>query len=247
MSSGWPTMRTGRRRSPFPGRLGLSLLAFLFLQAPPPALLPQDPVAPPRWWEVSLNLEADGEFKLDDGVPSAIGHFSFAVQWTGWLEKDDHDYLLYRLDCRLCNWEARETFFLPGATRVLTTNDFTARPGFNLKYLIRVGDNLNFDFLVDGMAVPQAHSEDAFPLLLPSSEQNDQKKSEISYNDHVIKGSNRVEVLESKIYCGPVSRAYAWTWKDQKWVLSQQRAVFTSQSHRVKVDLTIIPQKKRPR
>jgi hypothetical protein len=240
-------MRTGPKDFLFSGRHVLPLLAFLFLQAPPPALFSQDPGAPPRWWEVNLYLRTDGEFKLDEAGPSAAGHFSFAVRWTGWLEKDDQDYLLYRLDCSLCDWEAQETFFLPETTRVLTTNDFPDKPGFNLKYLIRVGDTLNFDFLVDGMAVPQAHSEDPFPLLLPSSEQNDQKKSETNYNDHVIKGSNRIEVPESEIYSGPVSRAYAWTWKDQKWVLKQQQTVFTSQSHRVKVDLTIIPHKKRPR
>ena len=240
-------MRAGRRCFPFSGRHLLPLLAFLFLQARPLSLFPQVPGAPPWWWEVSLYLKADGEYKLDEGGPSAVGHFSFAVQWTGWLEKDDHDYLLYRLDCRLCDWEAQETFFLPETTRVLTTNDFPDQPGFNLKYLIRVGDNLNFDFLVDGMAVPQAHSEDAFLLLLPSSEQNGQKKSQINYNDYVLKGSNRVEVPESEIYSGTVTRAYAWTWKNQQWLPKQQRTVFTSQSHRVKVNLTIIPHQKRPR
>jgi hypothetical protein len=240
-------MRTGRRCFPFKVRYSLPLLAFLFLQACPSDLLPQDRGAPPRWWEISLLLKTDGEFKLDEGGPSTVGHFSLAVQWTGWLEKDDQDYVLYRLDSRLCDWEAQETFSLPETTRVLTTNDFPDKPAFNLKYLIRVGDNLNLDFLVNGMAVPQANSDDPFPLLLPSSEQNDQKKSEINYNDCVIKGSNRVEVPESELYSGPVTRAYAWTWKNQRWVLKQQRTVFTSQSHRTKVNLTIVPIRKRPR
>ncbi len=212
-----------------------------------PSLLPPLSVQPPRWWEVKIYLEADGDYKLDEGGPSAVGHFSFAVQWTGWLEKDDHDYLLYRLDCRLCDWEARESFFLPDTTRVLTTNDFPEKPGFNLKYFIRVGDDLRLDFLVDGMAVPLAYSDEAFPLLLPSSEQNDQKKAQIDYNACVIKGSNRVEVPESEIYVGPVKKAYAWTWKNQQWLLKEQRTVLTSQSHQVKVNIAIIPRQKRPR
>jgi hypothetical protein len=147
----------------------------------------------------------------------------------------------------LCDWEAQGTFFLPESTKVLTTNDFSSKPGFNFKYLIRVGDNLNLDFLVDGMTVPQTYSDDLFPLLLPSSEQNDQKKSEINYNDCVIKGSNRVEIPESELYSGPVTRDYAWNWKNQQWVLKQQRTVFTSQSHRTKVNLTIVPHQKRIR
>jgi hypothetical protein len=240
-------MRAGRGYFPNSGRRLLPLLACLLLQAHPSVLFPQESEAPPRWWEISLYLKAEGDYKLDEGGPSAVGFFSFAVQWTGWLEKDDHDYVLYRLDCKLCDWEAGETFSLPETSRILTTNDFPDKPGFNLKYLIRVGDSLNFDFLVDGMAVPHAHLEDAFPLLLPSSEQNDQKKSEINYNNCVIKGSNRVAVPESELYSGPVSRAYAWTWKNQQWVLKQQRAVFTSQSHRVKVNLTIVPRRSRRR
>jgi hypothetical protein len=247
MISGQMTMRAGRRHFPIEGRCLLVLLAFLLIPARASDLFQQDRSGTPRWWKIALFLKTDGEFKLDEGGPSAVGYFSFAVQWTGWLEKDDHDYVLYRLDCRLCDWEAQETFFLPESTRSLTTNDFPDQPGFNLKYLIRVGDNLNLDFLVDGMAVPQTHPEEVFPLLLPSSEQNSQKKSEINYNDCVIKGSNRVEVPEAEIYSGPVTRAYAWTWKNQQWLLKQQRTVFTSQSHRVKVNLTIIPHQERRR
>lgn len=240
-------MRAGRRCFPKKGRIfSLLLLTFLF-QARPHDVLPQDRETPPRWWEITLLLKTDGDFKLDEGGLSTVGNFSFTVQWTGWLEKDDHDYVLYRLDCKLCDWEARETFFLSEATRVLTTNDFPDKPDFSLKYLIRVGNNLNLDFLVNGMAVPQADSDDPFPLLLPSSEQNDQKKAEIRYNDCVTKGSNRVEVPEGELYSGPVSRAYAWIWKNQKWLLKKQRTVFTSQSHRTKVNLSIVPRQKRPR
>ncbi len=237
-------MRAGQKGSSFWGCQVLSILACFFLQARPPSPHPADP---PDWWEVRLHLQVEGEYRLDDGGPAAVGHLAFAVQWSGWLEKDDQDYLLYRLDCRLCDWEAGETFFLPEATKVLTTNDFPDRPGFNLKYFIRVGDSLRVDFLVDGLTVPLAHSDGAFTLLLPSSEQNGQKCAEINYNDGVIKGSNRVEVPEAEIYSGPVDRTFAWTWKNQQWLLKQQRTVFTSQSHRVKMTVCIHPHKGRPR
>ena len=241
-------MRAGRKQCASITGLSLLFLTALLFLAPRPSDLPaQVQDTSPRWWEISLLLRTNGEFKMDEGGPSTVGHFSFSVQWSGWLEKDDHDYVLYRLECRLCDWEAQETFSLPEATRVLTTNDFPDKPEFSLKYLIRVGDNLNLDFLVDGMAVPQADSDDPFPLLLPSSEQNDQKKTEINYNDCVVRGSNRVEVPESEIYSGPVTRSYAWAWKNQRWMLKKQRTVFTSQSHRATVDLTIVPHRKRPR
>ena len=219
----------------------------LFLQVRAPSTSPPDPGQTPRWWEVSLNLKTDGDYKLDEGGPAFVGHYSFAIRWTGWLEKDDHDYLLYRLDCRLCDWEAQETSSLTESTGVLTTNDFRERPAFVLKYIIREGDDLHLDFIVDRMAVPQARPEDAFPLLLPSSETNGQQESQVDYNACVIKGSNRVEVPESAIYAGPVVQTYTWAWKHQQWLPKERRTVFTSQSHKVEVSLSIIPRFSRPK
>ena len=240
-------MRAGQKSSSFWGCQILSLLACFLFQARPPSPRPAVPADPPAWWEVRVHLQMEGEYRLDESGPSAVGHLTFAVLWTGWLEKDDQDYLLYRLDCRLSDWEARETYFLPEATKVLTTNDFPDKPGFNLKYFIRVGDTLRLDFLVDGLAVPLAQGEGAFTILLPSSEQNDQKCAEIHYNDGIIKGSNRIEIPEAEMYSGPLTRAYAWTWQNQQWLLRQKRAVFTSQSHQVKMNICITPRQGRPR
>lgn len=240
-------MRAGQRALPSSGRFFLPALMLLFLQARAPSISPPDPGQAPRWWDVSLSLKTEGDYKLDQGGPAFVGHYSFAIRWTGWLEKDDHDYLLYRLDCRLCDWEAQETSSLTGSTGVLTTNDFRERPAFALRYIIRDGEDLNLDFIVERMAVPQADPEDAFPLLLPSSETNSQKESEVDYNACVIKGSNRIEVPESAIYAGPVAKTYTWAWKHQQWLPKERRTVFTSQSHKVEVSLSIIPRFSRPK
>ena len=240
-------MRAGQRALPSSGRFFLPALMLLFLQARAPSISPPDPGQAPRRWDVSLSLKTEGDYKLDEGGPAFVGHYSFAIRWTGWLEKDDHDYLLYRLDCRLCDWEAQETSSLTGSTGVLTTNDFRERPAFALRYIIRDGEDLNLDFIVERMAVPQADPEDAFPLLLPSSETNSQKESEVDYNACVIKGSNRIEVPESAIYAGPVAKTYTWAWKHQQWLPKGWRTVFTSQSHKVEVSLSIIPRFSRPK
>ncbi|MBN2409895.1 MAG: hypothetical protein JXE07_09170 [Candidatus Aminicenantes bacterium] len=240
-------MRTGPTRFLLSQGMVLLLLTFSLLQARPSHPLAQDAGASPRKWEVRLLLKADGDYRLEEGGPSAAGYFSFSVHWTGWLEKDDHDYLLYRLDCRLGDWKAREVLSYQDATEVLTTNDFPAKPGFNLKYFIRVGNSLRLDFLVDGLTVPLGRDENAFPLLLPASEQNGQRISLIDYNDGVFQGSNRVEVAEAEIYSGSVNKTYSWAWKNQQWLLKSQRTVFTSQSHQVKVILNIIPLRDRSR
>jgi hypothetical protein len=225
----------------------LPALLLIVLPTRAPSVSPPDHGQTPQWWEVSIHLKTDGDYKLDEGGPTFAGRYSFAVHWTGWLEKEDQDYLLYRLDCRLLNWEARETASPDDTPSFLTAEDFRERPVFSLRYIIRDGEDLCLDFIVGQMGVPQARLEAAFPLLLPSSERNGQRESQINYNAFVIKGSNRVELPESAIYAGPVAKTYAWTWKHQEWLSQERRTVLTSQSHNVKVCLSIIPHFARPK
>jgi hypothetical protein len=222
-------------------------LAFFFLLGRIPPASPAGPAQSPFYWDILIHLKTEGDYKLDEGGPAVVGRYSFLVRWTGWLEKDDHDYLLYHLDSRLCDWEAQETASLTGSPEFLTTKDFRERPVFILKYIIREGENLNLDFLVERMAVPQSRPQDAFPLLLPASEQNRQRESEVNYNACIIRGSNRVELPESAIYAGPVDKTFTWAWKHQKWLPLEGRAVFTSQSHQVVMNLAITPRVSRPK
>jgi hypothetical protein len=234
-------MQAGSGPTRFFKHLLLPALALIFLPARAPFLSPPDHSQTPQRWEVSINLKTDGDYKLDEGGPAFSGRYSFAICWTGWLEKEDQDYLLYRLESRLLEWKAEETASLTENSGFLTAEDFRERPTFSLKYIIRDGEDLCLDFIVNSMAVPQALPEAAFPLLLPSSRQNGQWESQINYNAHVIKGSNRVELPESAIYAGPVARTFTWEWKHQEWLPQERRTVLTSQSHNVKVELSITP------
>jgi len=236
-----------RRTKPGPRLFFLPLLAGLFLRPGLPSASPAGSRLSPRWWDVNLSLKTQGDYRWDEGGPAVVGHYSFAVRWTGWLEEDDHDFLLYRLDSRLNDWEAQETSSLTESPAVLTTKDFRERPVFILKYIIREEEDLRLDFLIEPLAVPQGRAEDAFPLLLPSSEQNGQHEMEIDYNACVIKGSNRIELPESAIYAGPVEKTFTWVWKHQKWLPLDRRTVFASQSHKVLITLSVVPRDSRPK
>jgi hypothetical protein len=240
-------MKPGTRAARIPGRFLLCALVLVSLSARAPSILPCARCQTPHWWEVRVDLKTDGDYRLDGGGPAFSGHYSFSVCWTGWLERDDHDYLLYRLDSRLSDWKAHETSLLAESNGALTTEDFEERPAFALKYFIRDGEDLRLDFIVGGMAVPQASPDDSFALLLPSSAQNGQKESQVDYNAGVIKGSNRVELPESEIYAGPVAKTFTWVWKHDQWLPQARRTVFTSQSHRVEVSVSIVPRSSRPK
>jgi hypothetical protein len=222
---------------------GLTLAALLILAVPflIAQLLPAGGQEAPLWWDVVLNLKAEGEYTLEGGDSSCRGRFYFSLSWSGWMERDEEDYLLYRFRCDLSDWRAEETSTSSGATSVFLTADFLEKPSLDLKYILRRGGELHLNFVVNGIAVPQSASRTSWPLLFPSSEENDQRGERVAYNACVAKGSNRVALEEKEIYAGPAERKFAWDWKHQQWQIEQQHNVFNSQMHRAEVSLSIIP------
>jgi hypothetical protein len=229
--------------------LGLSYLALaLPFFLPNPLMITSQSFEPaPLWWEINLDLKTHGEYKLEGKDSAVTGKYGFSIRWTGCLEREDQDYLLYHFDSRLSRWEAQETSSSPRAAVVLTTPDFKEKPFLNLKYILRKDNDLFLDFLVDGMVVPQNGSEDSFTLLFPSTQENGQRNLDVDYNACVVAGSNCVSLKESEIYVGPVTKDYSWTWKHQAWQLKERRTVFTAQSHRAEVSLSLIPRYTRPK
>jgi hypothetical protein len=201
---------------------------------------------PPLWWEIILDLRTQGEYRLEAREGKFSGSYTFAVRWQGSMERDDHDYLLYPLDCDLRAWDAQETASASNAVTFFTTSDFRDRPSFTFNYIFHPGQELHLDFRVNGITIPQAENPDMTLLLFPASAENNQQGDEISYNNFVTKGSNRIALEETEIYEGRLKRAYSWTWKNQRWTLKQQQTIFTSHSHEVEVKLTIIPHLTRP-
>jgi len=193
------------------------------------------------WWEIKVTLIADGEYKMEGGEKTYSGNYSFATLWTGTMERDNTDYILYHLDSEILRWEAQEKAVSADFFNLLTTSDFAEKPCFNLNYILRRGDVLHFDFSVQGFDVPRNESPDKFYLNLPCSEENNHKLREINYNSFVAKGSNRISFEEKEIYLAPQEKTFVWTWKSQKWMLKQERTVFLSNGHKVKAHISIKP------
>jgi hypothetical protein len=219
---------------------GLLLFSLVFIR-PAGSNVSDASQDPPLWWEIILDLRTQGEYRLEGRGERFLGNYTFAIRWLGCIERDDHDYLLYPLDCELRTWDAQETASASDAITFFTTSDFRDRPSFTFNYIIRQGHELHLDFNVTGIVIPQAEGSDSSLLLFPASAENDQHDYEVRYNNFVTKGSNRIALEETKIYAGRLERTYSWTWKNERWTLKQQQTIFTSHSHEVEVKLAIIP------
>jgi hypothetical protein len=195
----------------------------------------------PIWWEIKILLTSNGNYRVEEENSTFSGHYSFTLRWTGCMEKDDGDYLLYYENSELVSFKAEEKGIFPDSTKIISTDDFADKPYFKLNYILRKGKNLHFDFFVKGFLVPKNESEHKLQLSLPASKKNYRHSSEIDYNLFVTKGSNLIFLEEKEIYLDTVKKNFAWKWKFQKPPLPRSIPSFFSSSHDVKVEVCLDP------
>jgi len=195
----------------------------------------------PLWWEIKILLISDGNYKVDEGKSSYSAHYSFTLLWTGCMERDNGDYLLYYENSELLSFEAREKGIFPESVQIISAEDYRDKPFFKLNYILRKSEKLHFDFIVKSFLIPQNRSVNKFYLSLPASEENSYHSSEIDYDSFISKGSNFIFLNEKEIYLATVKKKFAWEWKFQKWHITQSKPVFFSNSHDVEVEIFIDP------
>ncbi|UCC40448.1 MAG: hypothetical protein JSV96_03080 [Candidatus Aminicenantes bacterium] len=199
----------------------------------------------PLWWEVKVVLDSKGNYSVKEGLHSYPGNYSFIIVWTGFMEKDNGDFILYHEDFKLLHWEAQEISSNPEILSTLSTGNFSDKPFLNMNYILKKEENLYFDFSVNGFCIPQNESEYKFYLYLPVSEENSERFSEIDYDAFVFKGSNRIFLEEKKIYTKSAKKDFCWNWRYQGWQIGAEKSVFLSHIHEVKVEIFIIPRFKK--
>lgn len=199
----------------------------------------------PTWWKIKLVLDSKGNYNIRERSHSYPGNYSFTIVWTGFMEKDNGDFILYHEDSKLLHWEAQESSSNPDAMNTLFTVDFSDEPFLNMNYVLKREGNLYFDFSVKGFAIPQNESKHKYYLNLPVSEENSERFSEIDYDTYVFKGSNRIFLGEQKIYIKSVKKDFSWKWKHQGWQIGTERLVHFSHIHEVKVEIFVIPRFKK--
>ncbi len=195
----------------------------------------------PYYWEIKIRIDSSGDYGIKEGKNSSDGRYSFVLLWTGCMEQDQDDYLIYHENSELLEWKAKEKVKHSEVSRELTESDFSEKPKIQFNYIIRKGKDLHFDFLVGSFSVPQAGSEQSFYLHLPASRENIKLPAKFNYNAYLTKGTNSIRIQEQDIYSDSLKESYSWNWKHQKYMMRNEMPISFFNSHKVKVTLTIIP------
>jgi hypothetical protein len=195
----------------------------------------------PRWWDVELRLTVKGQYSVREADAAYAGEFLYEAAWSGSMEKDDSDYLLYHSGSEILRWEAREKVSSGGGQKVLTEKDFDDRPVLRMNYVLNENGILRFNFIVDGFPVPRSGAGEKFDLILPASKEEEGSLSPSGYDASIARGSNEIVFEEKTIRTGPAERSFRWEWKRYQPSSGQEIAVVLFNSHKAEVKITITP------
>ena len=192
------------------------------------------------WWEIKILLKSRGKYKYKEFKTAFAGKYAYTILWTGCMERDQQDYILYHEDSDLVHWEPLEKKHSTDPGMASKTNRFKGKPNFELHYILRRGKNLHFDFLVKGFDIPQLCSTKKTYLHLPASKGNTDNPTGLNYDFHISKGSNNVEISREMLDQSCVKKEFKWTWQREKRFGSKEGAPYLFHYHDVNVEVSVI-------
>ncbi len=195
----------------------------------------------PAWWDVRIRLETRGRYDLIREEKSVSGEYAYEVLWSGSMEGDDPDYILYHAALETLRWEMKERSVNDGAEGALSEKDFPVRPVFRMNYVLGEGGRLRFFFCVEGFPVPRNDAPERFALILPCSQKESAASPSSGYDDAVSEGSNDVSLDEKELRKGPAKHVFRWAWKRYQPSSAPPPAGPLLNAHEAKVTLTITP------
>ncbi len=195
----------------------------------------------PRWWDVRIRLDTRGRYALIGDEKGVSGEYAYEVLWSGSMEGDDPDFILYHTNLDTVRWEMKERPGKDGSGESLSEKDFPVRPVFRMNYVLVEGGRLHFFFCVEGFPVPRNESPEKFDLVLPCSRKESAASASAGYDDAVTEGSNDVSLDEKEIRKGSVKRVFRWSWKRYRPSSAPPPAGPLLGTHEAKVTLTVTP------
>lgn len=192
------------------------------------------------WWEIKILLESKGKYKYKESKTAFAGKYAYTILWTGCIERDQHDFILYHEDSDLVHWEPLELKKSGNSKKPRATKKFSEEPNFEMHFILRRGKNLHFDFLVKGFDIPQHCSDKKTYLHLPASKGNTDNPTGLDYDLYISKGSNNVEIKRDMLDQSCVKKEFQWTWQREKRFGSGENAPQLFHYHDVDVEVSVI-------
>ncbi len=203
-------------------------------------------IGPPRaycqkewWWEIITHLASNGTYTLYEGKTSFSGKYTYAIEWSGCMEQDGEDFILYHEDSKLLRWDSQEKKKQADLPEMTTTKKICEKPCFAFNYILTKKENIYFDFLVRGFHVPHQSQNSQYYLHLPASKENSYHPTDIVYDLYIYKGSNQVYFTKNDLLDESVKKDFHWSWKRHSTGGQAGKPSYLTHSYDVDVEISI--------
>lgn len=173
------------------------------------------------WWTIDISVSVTGTYKAFEGKEALYGHYSFRGVWLGAMERDNGDYILYQGSDRILFMK-----WIEEMNQKKHDQSDDIHPKLKLNYVLRRDGKIHFDFEIFSFQVTLEKSQKKYNLILPRSAENDSINQGIHYNKGVVSGSNRIELLENRIYKeSSIQEKFEWNWSKKQGKMSSNHSV----------------------
>lgn len=187
------------------------------------------------WWQIEIAISVSGEYEYRNNINTSKGEYSFDVVLFASMERDNGDYLLYKGEKKIESISWKEVLYQKNESNKKVDLSKSISPVIELYYVMRREGKIHFDCAISSIPLPFASKKPAKKLILPRSAENEYINPKTQYNSGIVKGSNRVDVTETRIYQEKeISEVFNWSWQGARtaWPLG-------SSSHSVELKLII--------
>jgi hypothetical protein len=211
--------------------LALALAADLSFSRPSPG---------PSWWEVSLSLTVKGSYVIEGGDAPLHGEFTCLARWTGTIELDENDFLLYLLKTEVLEWRLEEKAGPPKEESLLLAQEISKAPHLRLNYILREGSDLRFDYEFSEVSVPLHASPVKANLEFPRSSGHVALSPGLGYGSGVSRGSNQVVIHGSDLERRAAERTFSWKWQREKRIPGNSGTFLLTQRHTAEAVVALV-------
>ena len=177
------------------------------------------------WWQMEVEVLVNGESRYGNKRFGFYETYELEIIGLANFERDNGDYILFpdKQKLRRISWQERVC--QPGKSDQTSDLSKKIKPTLIINYVVRKRGKFYIDLELSSIVVPTIQSFQPQRIFLPRSAENRGVHPEDEYNKSVQKGSNRVVLLEDRIYRQElVEEKFSWNWLNKKglWFDSHQ-------------------------
>ncbi len=208
---------------------GLVIAAITFL--PVLSFLPGSPTPEPgQFWQMTLKLQIRADF-WDGQTAEKTGHYLLDADWSGFLEEDGPDFIIYHLGSQVVRWEVKAPDGQSIAALVPT-------PALKLDYVEGEEEEINFYYsfnpdLINYQDSPAGHR---IKLVLPARPWSRSGEKIPWFRRKVISGELNLKLQRSQLALKEIRKEFNWV---EETSLQDSNLLTVRQRSRVKILLEL--------